>query len=97
MKSAEIWQPVLLRFHVATPKEEGSLSDLSALLPVIQALEVQLHHPVLRLDAKRVEKLQHKDSEEIGHSGPCYSKSQTIAALKMESHRPQIFSECALR
>ena len=68
------------------------MSDLSALLPVIQALEVQLHQPALRLNTKLVEKRLHKDFEEIGRSGQCYNKSQTQAALKMESQHPRIFS-----
>lgn len=69
------------------------MTNLSTLLSIIRDLETQLHQPALRLDAERVEKLLHKDFEEIGHSGQCYNKSQTITALKMENDHPQILSE----
>lgn len=69
------------------------MTDLSELLSVIQALEIQLHQPEHRLDANRVEELLHKDFEEVSRSGQCYNKSQTIAALKTEVNPPRIFSE----
>ena len=69
------------------------MTDLSALLSVIQSLEIRLHQPMMRNNAEFVENLLHKDFEEIGRSGQCYNKQQTVAALKMESGHAQIFSE----
>lgn len=69
------------------------MPDLSALLSVIQSLEVQLHQPATRNNAELVEKLLHHDFEEISRSGQCYNKQQTVAALKIESGHAQIFSD----
>ncbi|WP_299999646.1 nuclear transport factor 2 family protein [uncultured Cedecea sp.] len=69
------------------------MTELSTLLSVIQALEIQLHNPALRLDANRVDKLLHDDFEEVGRSGQCYNKVQTIAALKNESQHLSIYAE----
>jgi len=69
------------------------LTDLSALLSVIQSLEIQLHQPAIRNNAEFVEDLLHNDFEEIGRSGRCYDRQQTIAALKIERGHTQIFSE----
>ncbi|OKP26774.1 nuclear transport factor 2 family protein [Serratia fonticola] len=69
------------------------MNDIAQLLPVIQALEVQLHQSVIRNDANIVGELLHDDFEEIGCSGLYYDKQQTIAALKLESGQPQIFAE----
>ncbi|WP_199063563.1 DUF4440 domain-containing protein [Serratia sp. ASV30] len=69
------------------------MNDIAQLLPVIQALEVQLHQSAIRNDANIVGELLHDDFEEIGCSGLYYDKQQTIAALKLESGQPQIFAE----
>lgn len=69
------------------------MPDLSALLSVIQSLEVQLHQPATRNNAELVEKLLHHDFEEISRSGQCYNKQQTVAALKIESSHAQIFCD----
>ncbi|WP_024530118.1 nuclear transport factor 2 family protein [Serratia fonticola] len=69
------------------------MNDIAQLLPVIQALEVQLHQSAIRNDANIVGELLHDDFEEIGCSGLYYDKQQTIAALKLESGPPQIFAE----
>ncbi|WP_312847441.1 nuclear transport factor 2 family protein [Serratia sp. PL7] len=69
------------------------MNDIAQLLPVIQALEVQLHQSAIRNDANIVGELLHDDFEEIGCSGLYYDKQQTIAALKLESGPPQILAE----
>lgn len=63
------------------------------LLPVIQSLECQLHSPAIRNNVKAVDELLHVDFEEIGRSGQCYNRQQTVTALERESSQVSILAE----
>jgi len=69
------------------------MTDLSALLAVIQYREVQLHQPATRHNPQLVSQLLHHDFTEISRSGQCYNKRQTVDALKIENDYRQIFAE----
>ena len=69
------------------------LTELAELLAMIQSLEVKLHQPVTRTNASAVDALLHDDFEEIGRSGQCYDKQQTVTTLLREHGQAEIFSE----
>jgi len=56
------------------------LSEAS-LLSQLKALEVELHQPVVRRDAGRLDALLHDDFQEFGRSGTAYTKADIIASL----------------
>ena len=55
-------------------------SDAS-LLRQLKALEVELHQPVARRDAARLDALLHHDFYEFGRSGASYAKADIVANL----------------
>jgi hypothetical protein len=55
-------------------------SDTS-LLSLLKALEVELHQPVVRGDAARLDALLHDDFQEFGRSGAAYAKADIVATL----------------
>ncbi|AXU95176.1 DUF4440 domain-containing protein [Erwinia persicina] len=61
------------------------MTDLSERLLILQALEIELHHPAIRHDAQRVDALLHQDFTETGRSGIRYTRQQVIDALATES------------
>lgn len=69
------------------------MTHYCALLPVIQSLELQLHQAAVRNDPKLLDKLLHADFQEIGRSGQCYDKRQSVAALLTETQHQPIFAE----
>ncbi|MFI8415663.1 DUF4440 domain-containing protein [Serratia sp. NPDC078593] len=69
------------------------MTDLADLLAVIKAMEIQLHQPVTRSNIAAVSELLHDDVEEIGRSGQCYDKRNTLMALQIESGQTTIFSD----
>ncbi len=53
----------------------------SSLLSQLKALEVELHQPVARGDAARLDSLLHDDFHEFGRSGSSYAKADIVASL----------------
>ena len=53
----------------------------SSLLSQLKALEVELHQPVARGDAARLDSLLHDDFHEFGRSGSSYAKPDIVASL----------------
>ena len=51
------------------------------LLKELQALEVALHHPGVRLDEARVNALLHADFHEVGRSGRAYDRPTIVRFL----------------
>ena len=63
---------------------------MNTLLEVIQALEVELHHPGVRCSAVRLQRLLHKDFHEIGRSGRAYDRETIIRFLCEQKVSPSI-------
>lgn len=60
---------------------------MSQLLDMLQALEVELHHPGVRCSRARLESLLHPDFHEVGRSGRTYSRDTVIHVLvSQEQH-----------
>ena len=53
----------------------------ASLLRQLKALEVELHQPVVRRDAARLDALLHDDFHEFGRSGTAYTKADIVASL----------------
>lgn len=64
-----------------------------ALLQALQALEVELHHPGVRLDARRLGELLHADFHEVGRSGRAYDRQTVAAFLAAQRLPPDVVSE----
>jgi hypothetical protein len=54
---------------------------MSELLETLQALEVELHHPGVRLDEARPHALLHVDFQEVGRSGRAYDRATLVRFL----------------
>ena len=54
---------------------------MSELLQTLQALEVELHHPDVRLDETRLHGLLHADFHEVGRSGRVYDRATIVRFL----------------
>lgn len=54
---------------------------MTELLQTLQALEVALHHPGVRLDAAQLHLLLHADFHEIGRSGRAYDRPTIVRFL----------------
>ena len=52
-----------------------------SLLSQLKALEVELHQPVARGDAARLDALLHEDFREFGRSGATYTKADIVGSL----------------
>jgi hypothetical protein len=66
---------------------------VATLLPLLQSLEIELHRPVARSDAARLDALLHADFIEIGRSGRRYSKADIIARLVEEATHAIVVSD----
>ncbi|WCM89619.1 nuclear transport factor 2 family protein [Acidovorax sp. NCPPB 3576] len=55
------------------------------LLPLLQALEVELHRPAARGDAARLDALLHDDFREFGRSGAVYTKADLLSQLPAQA------------
>ena len=60
----------------------------NALLAILQALEVELHHPGVRCDAQRLAQLLHTDFHEVGRSGRQYDRVTVMRFLGELMHTP---------
>lgn len=66
---------------------------MNPLLPLLQALEVELHHPGVRCDRARLLALLHPDFHEVGRSGRTYDRDTVIEALLQERDMPAVVSD----
>ena len=77
-----------LQLIVTTPDKSArpfmQSSEMSLLL-LLQALEVELHKPVARSDAARLNALLHDDFREFGRSGGAYDKAEILSRLPAEA------------
>lgn len=65
---------------------------MDSLLPVLQALEVELHHPGVRSSHSRLEQLLHPDFHEVGRSGRRYDRATIIKFLVEQASSPSVES-----
>lgn len=65
----------------------------NALLATLQALEVELHHPGVRCDARRLAQLLHPDFHEVGRSGREYDRATVVRFLGEQVASAPIISE----
>ncbi|GKT00016.1 nuclear transport factor 2 family protein [Acidovorax sp. SUPP3434] len=67
-------------------------SDTS-LLPLLQALEVELHRPAARQDAARLDALLHDDFREFGRSGAVYTKADLLSQLPVQAQHAVVVAD----
>jgi hypothetical protein len=60
------------------------------LLPTLQALESELHHPGVSCTLQRLEQLLHPDFWEVGRSGRRYSRETVIGYLAAQNLQPDV-------
>lgn len=65
----------------------------NALLAILQALEVELHHPGVRCDAQRLAQLLHTDFHEVGRSGRPYDRVTVMRFLREQVASPPVISD----
>ncbi|CAN7165291.1 nuclear transport factor 2 family protein [Acidovorax sp. LjRoot118] len=65
----------------------------NALLAILQALEVELHHPGVRCDAQRLAQLLHTDFHEVGRSGRQYDRVTVMRFLGEQVASPPVISD----
>jgi len=63
------------------------------LLPLLQALEVELHHPGTRCSRQRLSELIHPDFTEVGRSGRTYDRETVLSFLAAQDTHAQVESE----
>lgn len=68
------------------------MSTHDALLPLLQALEVELHHPGVRCNAARLEQLLHPEFHEVGRSGCPYDRATVLRFLSEQETVPDVVS-----
>ena len=66
------------------------------LLDQLQALEVELHQPGVRLDAGRLNALIHEEFQEFGRSGTAYSKTDIVALLLSAEQHAHVIADTFL-
>ena len=62
-------------------------------IEIVKNLEVELHQPAVRLDAKRVNKLLHKSFVECGRSGRVYNRNEILEELSGEESGISVWSQ----
>ncbi len=65
----------------------------ASLLSQLQALEVELHQPVARGDAARLDALLHDDFHEFGRSGTAYAKSDILTHLLAAAQHAHVVAD----
>ena len=66
---------------------------MSQLLDILQALEVELHHPGVRCSRNRLELLLHPDFHEVGRSGRVYSRDTVVHFLVSREQHAKVLSD----
>ena len=65
----------------------------TALLPLLRALEVELHKPAARGDAARLNALLHDGFRELGRSGVLYTKADILSLLPAEAQHAVVVAD----
>ena len=65
----------------------------ASLLSQLQALEVELHQPVVRGDAARLDVLLHEEFHEFGRSGAAYAKDDILARLPAAAQHARVVAD----
>lgn len=76
-----------------SPPRPDDAAGADPLLHHLARLEVELHHPGVRLDAGQLTQRLHPDFHEVGRSGRAYDRATVIAHLAAQPHPPLIVSE----
>lgn len=63
------------------------------LLNTLRGLEVELHHPGVRLDEARLQRLLHAEFHEVGRSGRAYDRPTILRFLAEESTPADVVSD----
>ncbi len=66
---------------------------MDSLLPKLQALEVELHHPGVRCSRERLEQLLHPEFHEVGRSGRAYNRETIVGYLAAQQAQPVVASD----
>ena len=64
-----------------------------SLLGQLQALEVELHQPVVRGDAARLDALLHEEFHEFGRSGAAYTKADILSHLLSAAQHARVVAD----
>ena len=65
----------------------------ASLLGQLQALEVELHQPVVRGDAARLDELLHEEFHEFGRSGAAYTKADILSRLLSAAQHARVAAD----
>ena len=65
----------------------------ASLLSQLQALEVELHQPVVRGDVERLNALLHEEFHEFGRSGAAYAKVDIISRLSSAAQHARVVAD----
>ena len=65
----------------------------ASLLGQLQALEVELHQPVVRGDAARLDVLLHEEFHEFGRSGAAYTKADILSRLPSAAQHARVAAD----
>jgi hypothetical protein len=65
----------------------------ASLLSQLQALEVDLHKPVVRGDAARLDALLHEEFHEFGRSGTAYAKADIVSRLPSAAQHARVVAD----
>ena len=63
------------------------------LLSQLRALEVELHQPVVRGDATRLDALLHQEFHEVGRSGAAYAKADILSHLLSAEQHARVIAD----
>lgn len=66
---------------------------MNTLLPTLQALETELHHPGVPCTRQRLDHLLHPDFNEVGRSGAAYSRETVLGYLAGVTTPPAVVSD----
>ena len=65
---------------------------MNCILPELQALEVELHHPGARCSRERLEQLLRPEFHEVGRSGRAYNRETVVNYLAAQLAPPVVAS-----
>jgi hypothetical protein len=64
-----------------------------SLLQILQALEVELHHPDVRRNPARLAQLPHPEFHEVGRSGRMYNRESIMELLATQDSQFELVSD----
>jgi hypothetical protein len=62
-------------------------------LQILQALEVELHHPDVRRNPARLAQLLHREFHEVGRSGRMYNRESIMELLATQDSQFEVVSD----